>query len=343
MALAEMTGKYQVTGMLIFFGTPLLDIIAKVDNDLLKKYNLKPDNAVRATPELESIFTEILNYDPILQPGGSVTNSARVFQWVSRKSYPMIFVGTIGDDEYGKMIRNKFSEEGIRFYLAEIKHKTTGMCAVLLTEDNRSLVTHLGASEFFSFNDADKELWEDEMTAKYLYLSAFLIRANLKSMKDLITHYLERDNFIILNLAASFVCNKYPNEINYLFKNSSMVFGNESEYVAFAKLFDIPTADLKDMLIKINKSFCNNPTRILIMTRGSKSVIVLNNDVAEEFPTERIDEEKIVDTNGAGDAFVGGFLTQFVKGKTIPECVKCGMWAAEEVIQNHGCNFDNKK
>lgn len=162
---------FRFSTMIVFFGTPLLDIMAKVDHSFLEKYNLKPDNAVRATPELEGIFEEILNYDPIIQPGGSVTNTARVFQWTSNKSNPMLFIGTLGDDEYGRIIKNKFVEEEIKCYLVEIKHKKTGICAVLLTEDYRSLVTHLGASQYFSFDDVDEGLWEDVRRAKYLYLS----------------------------------------------------------------------------------------------------------------------------------------------------------------------------
>lgn len=165
----------RLTRMIIFFGTPLVDIITKVDHSFLGKYNLKPDNAVRATPELEGIFKEILNYSPIIQPGGSVTNTARVFQWTSKKSYPMLFIGTVGDDELGKIIKDTFVDEEIKCYLTEIKHQKTGICAVLLTGEYRSLVTHLGASHLFSFDDVDEILWHEVAKAKYLYLSVSII------------------------------------------------------------------------------------------------------------------------------------------------------------------------
>eukprot|EP00983_Pelagomonas_calceolata_P108192 1159431-Pelagomonas_calceolata.AAC.1 len=41
------------------------------------------------------------------------------------------------------------------------------------------------------------------------------------------------------------------------------------------------------------------------------------------FPVQ-IDPKAIVDTNGAGDAFVGGFLSQLVCGKPVSECVRAG-------------------
>jgi adenosine kinase len=33
----------------------------------------------------------------------------------------------------------------------------------------------------------------------------------------------------------------------------------------------------------------------------------------KEFPVPLVPRERIVDTNGAGDAFVGGFLAQYVQ------------------------------
>jgi adenosine kinase len=41
----------------------------------------------------------------------------------------------------------------------------------------------------------------------------------------------------------------------------------------------------------------------------------------------------------AGDAFVGGFLSQLVCGKSIEECVRAGNYAANIVIQRSGCTF----
>jgi adenosine kinase len=47
----------------------------------------------------------------------------------------------------------------------------------------------------------------------------------------------------------------------------------------------------------------------------------------------------LVDTNGAGDAFCGGFLAQMVLGKPVSESVRAGHFAARTIIQNSGCAF----
>jgi adenosine kinase len=46
-----------------------------------------------------------------------------------------------------------------------------------------------------------------------------------------------------------------------------------------------------------------------------------------------------VDTNGAGDAFVGGFLAQHVQGAPLDQAVRCGIWAATHIIQRSGCTL----
>lgn len=42
---------------------------------------------------------------------------------------------------------------------------------------------------------------------------------------------------------------------------------------------------------------------------------------------------------GAGDAFVGGFLSQLVKGQPLAECVRAGHFASRVIIQRAGCTF----
>lgn len=58
-----------------------------------------------------------------------------------------------------------------------------------------------------------------------------------------------------------------------------------------------------------------------------------------EFPIPVIAKDLIVDTNGAGDSFVGGFLSQIVQGKDLDTAIKAGIWLSGQVIQQNGCTF----
>jgi len=46
--------------------------------------------------------------------------------------------------------------------------------------------------------------------------------------------------------------------------------------------------------------------------------------------------------NGAGDAFVGGFLSQLVLGKEVADCCKAGNYCANLIIQRSGCTYPDK-
>jgi len=79
--------------------------------------------------------------------------------------------------------------------------------------------------------------------------------------------------------------------------------------------------------------------RVVVFTQGSEKTIVAKEGEVLEFPVEALPKEQLVDTNGAGDAFVGGFLAQLLKGAPVGECVRAGHWASRVIIQRSGCTF----
>jgi len=76
--------------------------------------------------------------------------------------------------------------------------------------------------------------------------------------------------------------------------------------------------------------------RTVIFTHGKEPTIVCSNGVVKLVPVKPIDKSLIVDTNGAGDAFVGGLLAGLSLGYPLEKCVTAGQYAACEVIQQDG-------
>merc|ERR1711862_750612 len=78
--------------------------------------------------------------------------------------------------------------------------------------------------------------------------------------------------------------------------------------------------------------------RRVIITNGKNPTIVADSDgTVQEFAVEVLDQEAIVDVNGAGDSFVGGYLAYLNKGADLEKCVQAGHYAARTVIQQSGC------
>jgi adenosine kinase len=82
--------------------------------------------------------------------------------------------------------------------------------------------------------------------------------------------------------------------------------------------------------------------RIVIFTQGGNQTIVcLNGEISRFFPTP-LNKSEIIDTNGAGDSFVGGFLSRFIQEKPLEECIAAGHYCASECIKQSGCVFPQK-
>lgn len=82
---------------------------------------------------------------------------------------------------------------------------------------------------------------------------------------------------------------------------------------------------------------------MVIITQGADSTIVAQaskgGDVkVDVHKVNKIDASKIVDTNGAGDAFAGGFLGTLAQGKSLEESIEGGHWLASESIALMGPN-----
>lgn len=121
------------------------------------------------------------------------------------------------------------------------------------------------------------------------------------------------------------------------------MFGNESEAEAFASTLKLddntPTGVAKFIsTYKSKRQHGRNP--IAIITQGSKSTIVGHNGNITTYDVPVLDSNLIIDVNGAGDSFVGGFLSQLVLGKNIEQCVQAGHWAARQIIQVSGIAVD---
>ncbi len=74
----------------------------------------------------------------------------------------------------------------------------------------------------------------------------------------------------------------------------------------------------------------------MIITQGKNPIISVTLQIekvmVEEHPVKVIEKSKIVDTNGAGDSFVGGFLSQIYLGKDLHTAIKAGIALSAAVV-----------
>nr|XP_032519283.1 adenosine kinase [Danaus plexippus plexippus] len=239
-------------------------------------------------------------------------------------------------------VLSTFRAEGVTVHYQTSSAAPTGTCAVLVTGTHRSLCANLAAAQHFTPDFLKTpECQKSIDKAKFFYASGFFVAVSPESIMLLCEHAHTKGHTFVMNLSAPFVSQFYKDPLEKLLPYVDVMFGNESEAEAFAKAFGIKATDLKSIALemaamqKLNK----NRQRVVVITQGKDPVILVEGTKVTMVPVTELSREQIVDTNGAGDAFTGGFLSQMVFGKSWETCIKCGIYTATHIIQHSGCTF----
>lgn len=330
-------------GILLGVGNPLLDISVHGDAELLARYGLKENNAVLATPEQLPLFHEIVeNYTPAYIAGGATQNSIRVAQWLLQLPRATTFFGSVGNDRFRDILENVARRVGVNIIYQVCDGQETGRCAAIITGENRSLITELGAAKNLCVDFVRKpENWAYVEKAHFFYEGGFLLCVSPDVVLAIAKHSSAAKKTLAMNLHATFLCKYFADPKLGLIEHVDVLFGNGDEAQEYARAAGFNTQNIKEIALKTSLLHKANPDRprIVVFTQGKDSTVVATEGRVEEIPVERVDPDIIVDTNGCGDAFVGGFLSQLVQGKPLSECLRCGSYAAKEVLQHYGCQF----
>uniref|UniRef100_W5MAJ7 Adenosine kinase n=1 Tax=Lepisosteus oculatus TaxID=7918 RepID=W5MAJ7_LEPOC len=172
----------------------------------------------------------------------------------------------------------------------------------------------------------------------------FFLTVSPESVLKVAKHASENNKIFGLNLSAPFISQFYKEPMMKVMPYVDILFGNETEAATFAREQGFETEDIEEIarkaqsLPKVNK----RRQRIVVFTQGKDGTVVTSGDEVKMFPVLEIEQSEIVDTNGAGDAFVGGFLSQVVYERPLEQCIHAGHYAANVIIRRAGCTFPEK-
>ncbi|BFZ53865.1 adenosine kinase [Savitreella phatthalungensis] len=336
--------SYKVFGL----GNPLLDLQTR-DSSLLAKYDLKDNDAILAEPQHEAIYDEVMaKSDVEYTAGGAAQNAMRGAQYVLPAD-STIYVGCVGKDAFADQLRARNEEAGLRTEYLVDENTPTGTCAVILKDQHRSMCTRLGAANNYSEKHLQSEnIWRLVQSAEYYYIGGFHLTVCVPAIKALGEHATENNKVCIMNLSAPFLCQFFKDQMDSVLPYVDILIGNESEALAYAESHSIDTNDIAEIAKKLavsSKVNANRP-RCVIITQGSDSTIVARAEstssdraTVDVKQVEKMPADQIVDTNGAGDAFAGGFLGALASGKSLDDSIEVGHWLASLSIKLMGPNF----
>lgn len=282
--------------------------------------------------------------------GGSAQNVMRVLAGILRRqgvAAKVMFTGCIGKDEFGAMMSKKALEDGVITNYAISESVPTGTCAVCLTDQgkNRSLCAFLGASQEFSEQHLRDNWSELVESTDIVYISGFLLAVSPAIFHSLGEHVAKSSDTrkrFCLNLSAPYVSAVFGNELEKVIKYVDILFGNDDEVQAFGEHMKWDTKDVEQLAKKLclSEKVRKDVDRIVVITQGDRPIIVARQDgqtvSLKQYPCKAIPSDEMVDTNGAGDSFAGGFLSQFMQGSPLDFCIEMGSYAAREIIKVSG-------
>lgn len=328
-------------GMVVGLGNPLLDIQGKCDKAYLDKWGLKENDAILAEDSLVPMFEELTKRTDVeFVPGGATQNALRLAQWIWARPNTAIFFGCIGRDEYGRILAEKAKAAGVNVQYQVHDTVKTGTCAALINGEHRSLAAHLAAANHFTIDHLDRSEHKAVIDkAEIFYSAGFHLTVCPAAVQRLALHCHEHpEKTFIMNLSAPFITQFFKQQFHDAMPYVDLLFGNEDEAAAWAKANDYGTEDVTEIAIKLsNEPKKSSRRRTVIITQGGDDVVCVEEGKVSKHPVVKLAKEKICDTNGAGDAFVGGFLAQYARGASTDECIRCGIYTATVCLQNSGC------
>ncbi|PKA65090.1 Adenosine kinase 2 [Apostasia shenzhenica] len=337
-------------GILLGMGNPLLDISAVVDEDFLNKYDVKLNNAILAEEKHLPMYEELASKDNAdYIAGGATQNTIRVAQWMLQFPGATSYMGCIGQDKFGNEMKKNVKAAGVNAHYYEDETAATGTCAVCVVGGERSLIANLSAANCYKSEHLKRpENWKLVEKAKYIYIAGFFLTVSPESIHLVAEHAALTNKARILvfmmNLSAPFICEFFRDAQEKAMLYVDYIFGNETEARTFSRVHGWKTEDVEEIALKISAlpKASGTHERITVITQGSDPVVVAKDGKVRLFPVILLPKEKLVDTNGAGDAFVGGFLSQLVQEKSIDDCIRAGCYTANVIIQRSGCSCPDK-
>jgi len=316
----------------LFIGNAIVDLISHINYEKLLYPDDKGKMKIISLTDAEKLQLHVSDKNIII--GGSANNSAC---GLSIMDEDVCFIGKIGDDKFGEIYKRKLedfnlADDGI--VLDQYAH--TGRSIIYVTPDGeRTMNTYLGASVQLTSNDIQDHVFKNlngtfiEGYIYYLDDGKNIIERSFHKTK-------EQHGFTAISLSDVNCVEQFRSHFfDLIYDNKiTLLFGNKAEMMS---LF---AAETEANLIKKMTDHSDNIDS-LIMTSGNNGATVINNN--KIYCEDSIKVENILDTTGAGDLFVSGYIKAYLNGKKPDICLKCANYLASQIIRVDGGKLDIKK
>lgn len=237
-------------------------------------------------------------------PGGNPVNVAVYF---ARLGGEASYTGVVGTDAYGTLMKERIQEKGVDVSNIRVEEGNTAVTYVELADGERVFGDYEeGVLANFKLTEDDISfICKHDMLITGLWGNIHNDLARLKA----------------LGIPIAFDAATRPEE------EAVQIALPSVDYLFFAAEEDTP--ELRQQMQEIWKK----GPKLVISTVGKQGSVAYD---GEKFITFGIIPCNVVDTMGAGDSFIAGFLKGILDGKSVQDCMKAGAANASVTLEYQG-------
>ena len=232
-------------------------------------------------------------------PGGSAANVTVSAAGYGLEAYQ---VGVVGDDDIGKQFVASLDEAGVNSkFMIEKPGKITMHTYIIVAPGGRhTIFAHFGnCRDDFDFSEVSADVL-DGVDIFYTDMFNSMIAYPLAKKAH------EEGKKVVLNLQSVIgfmeICKTTREEMFDVLDIADLIIGGDMTIRSVHDRSD--DVKIEDVVDELYEEF--KPKEGIICTLGTRGAMWKNDDGALESPSYRVDN--LVDTTGAGDAFLGGML-----------------------------------
>lgn len=257
-----------------------------------------------------------------LIPGGKGANQAVA---VANMGVPVDIIGTLGNDEFGKILLRYLNSAEVNVDAVSIVGTSSGTAIVVVNADGENQIVVIPGNNAMLQWDVTKRYLDEQGSAIRYLVSQFETPVSLVSRA-----FAKAKSFGIVTVLNPSPMQQIPNE---LAEHTDIFVFNEHELAQSACLVDtISSPEEAEQAALRWKERVGEKT--IVITLGEKGLVAIQGKSVIKQPAQMV--ANVVDTTGAGDCFCGSLVAFLYKGYSLKKSLAFAQKAAAYSIQRRG-------
>ncbi|MBK77185.1 MAG: ribokinase [Actinobacteria bacterium] len=244
--------------------------------------------------------------------GGKGANQAVMAGLLGADTY---MIACLGTDVYRDMTIDNFKEKNVKTDFIQIVDGSSGVAPIWVDGNGQNrIIVISGANDQIDSKKAIKSLEEIGNVSLIVGQAEIPMEVNYEVFK-----FAKRNNITT-------IFNPAPGRLldEQFLENVDWLIPNETEFEIISN-----TNLTKENILK----YSNKINSKLIVTLGEEGAIFVNDDIIEEFKAPNVD---VIDTTGAGDAFVGAFSFALSENYSVSDAINFAINKASLSVTKKG-------